>query len=378
MTGDPTAYGRLARQLEAEHDAAAEIVTMIVANPDLYLDRPLLQSWRTIGMAQVLCDAAREEVVRDPRRSLLLAQLAAAIAGVLPESYPRPLRAQAEAHAWKSVSNAHRFQSHYDAALHALDIAERRIADEPSLAHDRAVLGLARATTLREIDRMPEALALLDESRETFRDHKDEKQVAQCELVIGMIHHRLGNIDAARQAYMRVIPAARASNDLHTLAAACNNLGRAAADAGDANASVNALQQARAIFRELDMPTESTRVSWSIAAAQLAAGRFEPAARILEEVRRGFLTLRMPEEAGLAGVDLIECLLAVDARPAARELASAILDEFRQARLNERALQALAYLRETADVATPAVARHVGDYLRRLKEDPTLLFVAPA
>jgi hypothetical protein len=38
--------------------------------------------------------------------------------------------------------------------------------------------------------------------------------------------------------------------------------------------------------------------------------------------------------------------------------------------LSERALQALSYLRETADVATPALAHRVGVYLRRLIEKP--------
>jgi hypothetical protein len=54
-----------------------------------------------------------------------------------------------------------------------------------------------------------------------------------------------------------------------------------------------------------------------------------------------------------------------------------IWEEFRAANLNERALQALSYLRETADAATPAVAHHVGGYLRRLKEEPALLFTPP-
>lgn len=377
MIGNSSAYGRLATQLEAERRHAAQILPTISKNPARYLDQPLPSTWRTVGMVQTLSDAVRGVLVQSPARGLAVAQLAAAIAGALPDSYPQVLRAQAEAHAWLWVSNAHRLVSHYDAAFHSLDLAERRIADEPSLAHDRAVLTLARALTLREIDRMPEALELLEEARGVFRDYADETQVAKCELVTGMIYQRLGDIDAARQAYMRVIPSARAGGDLHTVAAAYNNLGRAAADAGHLSASVDALQQARAIFRELDMPTESTRVSWSIGAAQLAAGNLASATTIFEEVRREFLRLAMPEEAGLAGVDLIESLLATEQRVAARELVSAIIEELRRANLNERALHALAYLRETADVATPAVAHHVGVYLRRLKDEPKLLFIAP-
>lgn len=377
MIGDPKAFARLAAQLEAERAAAAPMIAKIVSEPERHLDAPMPPAWRTLGMANALCDAARAEVLRSPERSLYVAQLAAAIAEALPETYPRVLRSQVQAHAWKAVSNAHRFQSRHDAALRALDVADKRIADDAALGHDRAVLALARATTLREVNRPTEALLLLDEAREVFRHHRDRKQVAQCELLTGMIHHRLGDVSAARQAYMRVIGPARDAGDLHTVAAAYNNLGRAAADARDLNASVDALQQARAIFRELEMPVESTRVTWSIGAAQLAAGRFDPAIQILRAARRDFLRIGMPEEAGLAGVDLIEAFLATNARESARELAGEIVEEFRRAALNERALHALSYLRETADVATPSAAHKVGVYLRRLKEEPALLFIEP-
>ena len=215
-----------------------------------FLDEPLRGEWLTLGMVEGLCDAARAELVRSPERSLHIAQLAAAMAEALPESYPQVMRAQMQAQSWKAVSNAHWFTSRYPASLLALDLADRRIAKEPALAHDRATLSMARALTLQEMDRTTEALMLLDAAREILRNYRDLQQVAQCELVIGMTQYRLGKLGDARQAFMRVIPVARAAGDLHTVAAAYNNLGRTAADAGDVNGAVDALQQARAIFRE--------------------------------------------------------------------------------------------------------------------------------
>ena len=370
MIGGAGTFGHFARTLEAEHFEAVPFVATVLSDPERYLDEPLPAAWRTLGMVGSLCDAARTELVRSPSRSMHLAQLAAAIADGLAESYPRVLRAQAAADAWKAVANAHRFASRYDAALSALDIADQRIANEPVLAYDRAILAVARAITLSEMNRLAEALQIVDGAREVFMEYRDAQQIAQCDLVTGMTLHTLGRIVDARQAYMRVIPSARTAGDLHTMAAAYNNLGRAAADAGDLNASVDALQQARAIFRELNMPTEIARATWSIGVAELTASRFDSAIGILDGVRRDFLKLGMPEEAGLAGVDLIEALLATNARAAARELAATIVEELRRAGLNERALQALSYLRETADVATPALAHRVGVYLRRLTEKP--------
>lgn len=377
MIGGANTFGFFARKLDEERSQADAIVRTIQNDPERHLDLPLPAAWLTLGMADRLCDAARTELVRSPRRSQVLAQLAVAIAEGLPDSYPRIMRAQFAAHAWKSLSNAYRIASRYESALVALDEADRRIADVPVLGYDRAVLALARGIVLSEMGRLDDVLHLLDAAHETFAEHQDARHVAQCDLVVGMTLHLLGRIAEARQAYMRVIKPARAAGDLHTAAAAYNNLGRAASDAGDLSAAVDALQQARAIFRELEMPTEIARTSWSIGVAELTASRFESAMPILRDVRQELLRLGMPEEAGLAGVDLIEALLATNHRSAARELAIAIVEEFRAAELNERALQALSYLREMADVATPAVAHHVGSYLRRLKEQPALLFAPP-
>jgi tetratricopeptide (TPR) repeat protein len=377
VIGGSQTFGFFARKLEAEREEAAEIVPMIQADPERYLDVPLPPGWRTMGMVDRLCEAARTELVRSPRNSRHLAQLAIAIADGLPETYPRVMRAQFAAHAWKALAYAHRVSSRYTASLAALDQADQRISGEIVLAYDRAILALARGFTLSEMRRLSDALPVLNGAREIFVEHRDTRQIAQCDLVIGMTLHRLGRIAEARQAYMRVIKPARALGELHTAAAAYNNLGRAASDAGDMSAAVDALQQARAIFRELKMPTEIARTTWSIGVAELTASRFESAIPILRGVRQELLKLGMPEEAGLAGVDLIEAFLATNQRSAAHELAATIVEEFRAANLNERALQALSYLRETADVATPAVAHHVSTYLRRLKEEPALLFVAP-
>jgi len=88
------------------------------------------------------------------------------------------------------------------------------------------------------------------------------------------------------------------------------------------------------------MPTEIARTNWNIGVAQLSASRFESAIAVLSDARAELLRLGMPEDAGLAGVDLIEALLATNERVPARELAAMIVDEFRRAGLNERALQA--------------------------------------
>jgi tetratricopeptide (TPR) repeat protein len=377
MIRDSTSFAQLALRLESERAQAVPIAALIARAPEQYLFRTLPVSWQTIGLVTQLSSEAREELERSPERSLAIAQLAVSLAEKLPATYPRVLRAQAQCQAWKEVSNAHRFLNEYQSALNAIDEAERCAAPEPALGHDRAVLLMARAITYRELNRTTEALDVLQEAVETFRDYCDQQRLAQCELVVGMIHHRLGDRIAARQAYMRVIGAARSIGDVHTVAAAYNNLGQAAAESGEASAAMDAFHQARAIFSELHMTTELARVTWGIGTALLTSSRFEDALKLLTQARIEFTNLGMAEESGMAGIEMAEAYIAMNLRGSAEEVLAAVIEEFRSAGLSERALQAVGYLRDVADAATPAAARHVSSYVRRVKDEPALLFLPP-
>ena len=129
---------------------------------------------------------------------------------------------------------------------------------------------------------------------------------------------------------MRVIKPARAAGDLHTAAAAYNNLGRAASDAGDLSAAVDALQQARAIFASRRCRPR-LRVRAGVSASPIHRVALRMAMPTLRDVRQELSRLGMPEEAGLAGVDLIEASWPRIIERGA-ELAIAIVEEF--ARLN--------------------------------------------
>ena len=118
-------------------------------------------------MVDRLCDAARTELMRTPRRSRSLAQLAVAS--------PRDFRIRIHESCASSLRrmhgdslNAYRIASRYESSLAALDEADRRIADVLVLGYDRAVLALARGFTSNEMGRLSETLAMLEGAREIF------------------------------------------------------------------------------------------------------------------------------------------------------------------------------------------------------------------
>jgi len=83
------------------------------------------------------------------------------------------------------------------------------------------------------------------------------------------------------------------------------------------------------------------------------------------------------EEAGVAALDIVDALVATNERAAAQQLTEIVLAEFRAAQLNERALIALAYLRDfLREHPAPAGAiRHVRSYLQELRTNPARVFL---
>lgn len=378
MTHRLTEFVSIAHQLIRERSAARPIVEKVRRNPFAFLGREVPKEWRTAGMADLLTAAAPEVLEQAPEKTAALAQLAIVVASELDGDYPRILRAQLTAAAWKELANAHRYRSDYDTALSALDRADDAIRDEPALAYDNAVLALARATTLRELDRVVEALRLLQDAASVFRGHGDDTRVAQCELLAGMIHHRQGDASAARNAYRRAVGIARRTGDAQIVASAYVNLGVLDAERGRTNDALDSLQQARAIFVDLNANGEIARANWGIGLALLGASRFDAAIPLLRDARVAFLGLGMIEEAGLAGIELVEAHLALDRSDTARAILTIVIDELRAASLGERALVALAYLRDLGPAVRRESARHVHAYLLRLRREPALLFHPPA
>lgn len=69
-----------------------------------------------------------------------------------------------------------------------------------------------------------------------------------------------------------------------------------------------------------------------------------------------------------------EAYLALGRRAAANRVIRTVVDEFRGAKVSERAVEAVAYLRDLGAEASPQAAWHVHAYLGPLRTDPTLVF----
>jgi tetratricopeptide (TPR) repeat protein len=369
---------RTVEKITAEREAASPTVERLrTADMNALWDEELPASWRTAGFVQELTAAAADMLEKDARRSLELAQLAQAISTSIPShAYPPTVFAQVEGNAWKEIGTAHRYLSEFDAALRAYDAAQRAFERSGALGHDVAIIQLARAVVLSELRKHDEALALIEESTPVFDSFADQRRLTQAALLKGMIHQRRGHLQAARATYEELL-AARPSEDLHTIGATYQNLGQVYADLGDNGTAVTALQHARELFSALEMPAEVVRADWALAKVLLSTGSFMKALPILRRVRGDFLKRQMTTEAGMAALDLAEALIALNQVNEAQLIAEQALNEFRAAKLNERAITALAYLHDLLSTTSkPSSAiRHVRGYLERLEDEPARLFL---
>jgi tetratricopeptide (TPR) repeat protein len=244
------------------------------------------------------------------------------------------------------------------------------------LAHDEAIIELARAVALSDMGRHDDALALIAQTAHVLHEFGDRRRLHQAALLKAIVHHRRGELAAARSTYEELLSLLEGTDDLHTLAAVYNNLGQVCIDLGQLSVALLALQHARSLLEALNMPAEQTRTDWVLARVLLSIGQYTNAISALQRIRAQFLSRGMSEEAALVGLDLIDASIATEQRDRAIALTEQVIAEFTAAGLNERAMTALSYLHDLVPTAAEPrrIVAHVRLYLENLRREPTCLF----
>ena len=366
-------------RLTAERAAARDIVAGLRASSTEVWDWDIPSHWRTAGFVQELTSTASDVLESNPRESLACAQLALAVATSIPSgTYPSPVQAQIEGASWKEIGTAHRYMGEFDAALRAYDAAQRSYAGANTLAHDAAVIELARAIVLADLDRHEDALRLLNSIAPVLRGFEDHRHLVQVRQLTATIYYLQNRFDDARVELEDAINEVR-FEDPYTRAGMTSTLGLIYGKLGRLDDSFRHIHKARAVFSDLGMTGEVNRNDWALATTVLEAGDYARAIEILRGVRNTFLSLSMSQEAGLAGLDLADALIAGARMSEARRVVEASLAQFIAAKQNHNAITAMAYLRDILPTtSSPRKAvDHVKEYLRRLTFEPARVFFPP-
>lgn len=367
-------FAETARRLQRERAVSEDVVSGALRNtPRAAWPRLCERSeLHTSGALERLGQEVETRRSTEPREALAIAELASNIADALPDNaYPSIILAQLRAHAWKDRSQALSYLGRYEEALRALDRAEAHFEAFGTLAHDRAMVRLCRATLLQHLGRFDQAHTILDECSHVFRSHGDTQTYVKCTLAIGNLMVRRGDYRAARAILTPLVTEASLVGQHARMA-----LGWCAIHLGAAAKAVEYFDEAAQGCRRLGRDLEMVRAKYGAGSAMLRLHRFREAMATLRSTRETFLARGLVEEGGLSGLGIVEAHLVLGQAEAARSLAASLVREFAAANLNRRAVAALAYLNDaiTASSATPEIARDVHAYIVTLQTDPNREF----
>ncbi|HEX6099386.1 MAG TPA: tetratricopeptide repeat protein [Thermoanaerobaculia bacterium] len=375
-------FAETGRQLQRERAAAADLVERLLKEtpreewPAL-AERGDLQ---TCGALEKLGNTVAQTVNRDPRQALAVAELAVSVAEAIPlTNYPEVVIAQLRAHAWKDVGQALGHAARYPEALEAFDRAESNIVSFGALGHDLAIVHFARASTLQEMGRYEESMALLAQCTEVFREHDDTRRLVLCAIAEGVLLHRLRKYREAREAYLLLLAETRDSIDRESLACLHLAIGHCSVDLADYPAADVHLSRAAELFDEIGQPLRSARAEIGRGRLLIRKGAIDRGITHLRTIRKKFLRHSMTEEAGICALEMIEGMLLRGDTADAEALARQVIAEFSAAALNTRAITALGYLQEaiTSRRATTSMVSGVREYIVSLQTSPERAFVAP-
>jgi tetratricopeptide (TPR) repeat protein len=376
-------FAATARKLQQERETAAGVVTHLL-NETPYSEWPKLGGREELRNSGALEKLGQEAVTRrhtNPLESLAIAALATTIADALPDDlYPPIVTAQLRAHAWKDRGLALCNVARYVESLDATARAEQILAPFGTLAHDRAIVRLVRASTLQEIQRYDDALGNVRQCKQVFVDHCDDRRHLICGVIEGNILHRMGHHREAREVFISLLPQARQNSDRESLASIHNNIGYSSVEIEDFDTAEAHLHQAIVLFTELDEPLRVARAELARGRLLVRRGQIDLGVSLLRNIRERFLRHELVEEGGLCGLEIVEALLLRGSPLEAELLARRIVNEFTAAQLSTRAITALGYLSDAiaARHASAATAKHVMRYIQSLRTKPDLEFEASA
>ena len=376
-------FAATARKLQQEREGAAALVSRLLSETP-YAEWPRLaerEELRNSGALEKLGQEGITRLHRNPLEALAIAELTTRIADALPDNaYPTIVMAQLRANAWKDRGQALWYLARYQESLTALDHAERLLEPFGTLAHDRAIVRLVRASALQDFHRFEEALALLAECKTVFNDHGDKRRHLICGIAEGAVLHHMRRYREARQVYNDLLPLAETLQNAEAIADLHNNIGHSSVELGEFDAAETHLIRAIQLYSSLNLPVRVANAELSRGRMMVRCGFIQDGIRYLGSTRDRFLSHGLVEEAGLCGLDIVEAFLASNMAHEAEQLARRIVNEFTAAQLNARAITALGYLSETiaARRASAATAANVRQYIYLLRKEPDRAFVATA
>ena len=369
---DADASARLDALLDAfvSGDSDAFLWADIASNPDFH----------TGGVVRKLADAAYQALYKVPRRSLILAETAGTIVGMLPTgTYSSIEIAALRGLAWKECANANRFLGRFSAATEALGRAERAFRELRRPELDLASITYIRATIYCEQQDYDRAQAAAQESTAAFERLGQTGRYFASLYLQGCIAFEQRALGEAQSIFAAVLAYGETNGDIPWIARASLALGNCYLERGDLVNASRSIHEGMLAFREIKLPQGEIRCRWALALVVQREGRHRTAVERLRRVRDEFTALGGLADAALVSLDIMETCLALGQPREVRRAAGNIVKLFKENGMITGALTAADYLKQSVAMqsVSPSVIDYIRRYFRRLEVEPELAFVPP-
>jgi tetratricopeptide (TPR) repeat protein len=368
-------------RLAREDAAGAELCDQLLTGPSAWWRTRLRQdpNGRTAGVVRQLIERVQSFMERTPADALVVTTLASEIAGALavgdyPSDFVITLRAQAlRDHAFV-LSEMGRFREASAAAGHA----ERLFLQTPVPDYELARLALVRSNIARSLEHYDDAIRFAEQAAAVFLRFGDRKAWVDACIYQAATLFRLRSYARAAEVWRSIEHDTALAGDAVRVGT-IHNLGLCYREMGKYDEAARYLSAAAAEFDLLGHETHRAKSRWALAVTLATAQRYEEAIPLLRATWRELESLGMEGDAALVALELAEALLITRRTAEVPAICRALIDRFARAGMTERALTAMAFLRETvaSGHVTPTHVRHVHDFLRDLPADGERLFAAP-
>ncbi|HYK05956.1 MAG TPA: tetratricopeptide repeat protein [Thermoanaerobaculia bacterium] len=378
----PPMISEYARRCEAEDAEADRLLEPYMENAAkaAWDDISNRREFQTGGVVRRLNARAHAIVASEPLAALTFADLAQAIASVLPDhTYPSNNVYELRGTAWKERANALLRLGKLDEALESLKRADRAYGYVRSSGFGLATVELVRAAVYYQKDELAIAAvhAELAEAGYAFIGMQEHRMKAV--LLRGQIRYEALEYETASAIFQQLMEYGEEVGDAGWIARGAYCRGACELKRGKLSDAAMLFNTALVIFRETGPASERISTEWGLARVVLDSGNASEALPRLRAVVTAFEELGMVMDAAVAGLDVADALLVLAQQEQIAQIAAHSYRVLSKAGVVTGALTALAYLKETASHrrVKPKVIDRVRTFLRRTERDPELVFVPP-
>lgn len=365
---------KLRTRIERENEAARRALAPLL-HPSPRLAEANLAgnpAFLHAGTVRVLCDVAREYHERKPLSALEAATEAHRVASELPPGSTSGRR-YCMAIAQRERATALRYLGRLREALQALDEAEAGFDQNPAVdVFELAIVNLSRAYVLVNADRFDEASSCAASAGQVFREYLDMSRALGALTVEARCLLELGHAEQAAQLCESIVASARRHGEKTMVACGLLNAGVAYRHARSFARAEQRYFDAIPLLEKLGLSTEVARANLQVATLAAERGDLHAAIPLLEASERELTAAGMTNDATVATLRWAEVSLALGLYDGVAAKCRQLVVAFDSQGVEKRARMALAYLHEAlqARSATPAVVAEVREYLEALPRHP--------